>query len=424
VDNPVPFELRSSPAGKSSLRQHNLSLALRYLAGAGPTSRAVLASATGLGRATISSLVDELLTLGLVEEQGPSNLGRVGRPGTILALSKTGPCGIGLEINVNYLEVCVLDVAGEQRYREVRPRDNRGESPKAVVRRAATLVRGAVDAAAGLGLDPVELGVAIPGIVEYDSGLVRRAPNLGWENVSLGRLLRDELEPLSLPVTVDNGANLAALAELHYGQGRQRENFVLISGEFGIGAGIVLDGALFRGTGSAAGEVGHVPVSSRGPACSCGGRGCLESFAGQEAIFQAAGLETGIATPQRDPESAVAALVERARSGDRKTVAALARTGGYLGTGIGILANVLAPEAIILSGIFGPLSEWLMAPLAATLQRTTSLTNGPQLKVLVSSLGPEAAATGAASLGVIRAIDNPRSGSYDQAQRQAVADPT
>jgi predicted NBD/HSP70 family sugar kinase len=285
-------------------------------------------------------------------------------------------------------------------------------------------VRGAIDAAAEMGLDPVELGVAVPGIVEYDSGLVRRAPNLDWENVNLGQLLRDQLQPLFLPVTVDNGANLAALAELHHGEGRQRENFVLISGEIGIGAGIVLDGALFRGTGSAAGELGHVQVSSRGPACSCGGRGCLESFVGQEAIFHAAGLESGTATSQRDPESAVAALVERARSGDRKTVAALSRTGGYLGTAIGILANILAPEAIILSGIFGPLSEWLLVPLDTTLQRTTSLTKGPQLEVLVSSLGPEAAATGAASLGVIRAIDNPRAGSGDPAQRQATAEPT
>lgn len=412
MDNQVPFELRSSPAGKSSLRQHNLSLALRYLAGAGPTSRAVLASATGLGRATISSLVDELLSLGLVAEQGPSNLGRVGRPGTIIALSRTGPCGVGLEINVNYLEVCVLDVAGGLRYRDVRARDNRSESPRAVVRRAATLVRGALDAAAGMGLEPVELGVAVPGIVEHDSGLVRRAPNLGWENLHLRDLINEELELGSLPITVDNGANLAALAELQYGQGRQRDNFALISGEFGIGAGIVLGGALFRGTGSAAGELGHVPVSSRGPACSCGSRGCLESFVGQEAIFEAAGLETGTAIPQRDPESAVAALVERARAGDRRTLAALSRTGGYLGTGIGILANILAPEAIILSGIFGPLAEWLLVPLAATLERATSLTKGPQLEVLVSSLGPEAAATGAAALGVIRAIDNPRSGPY------------
>lgn len=146
------------------------------------------------------------------------------------------------------------------------------------------------------------LTVAVPGLVARDGRTVVRAPNLDWHDTDLGALL-----PAEFPLTVDNEANLGALAELWLGDGTPPD-FLHVSAEIGIGAAVVVDGRLLRGTRGFAGELGHVPVRPEGPECACGGRGCLEQYAGEEAVLRAAGIEPG--------EGRVGLLAERAAQGD------------------------------------------------------------------------------------------------------------
>ena len=141
---------------------------------------------------------------------------------------------------------------------------------------------------------PVASAVAVPGIVGHDGGVVV-APNLHWEAVPLPGMLSGELGPL----TVENEANLGALAELTEGAGRGLANFVYLSAEVGIGAGIVVGGELFRGAHGFGGEIGHLTIDSYGPPCPCGSRGCLERLAGQDALLRLAGWDARVRGPGR-----------------------------------------------------------------------------------------------------------------------------
>jgi predicted NBD/HSP70 family sugar kinase len=398
---------RPTPASLQTVRRHNLALVLQQVAADRPLSRARIASATGLTKATVSSLVDDLVQAGLVTELGPEAHGGVGRPGSALTLNQRGYAGLGLEINVDYIAVCVADLAGEVRYVRTRAGDNRRQSPNQVLARAVRMVRSAIEAARTEGLKPVGLAVALPGLVEAGRGLLRLAPNLGWVDVRVVEYLSSRVDAGLLPVIVDNEANLAALGELWYGGHQDLADFVHVSGEVGVGAGIVIGGKLFRGVQGFAGEVGHVTVRADGPPCRCGARGCLEQLAGQEAILRAAGLSGEAGTSRGQPGGSVAELVARARAGDRRTVEAIQAAGRALGVAVAATVNLLAPGAVVLGGLYTHLDPWLHAALAAELEERAIGQRWSPVRVLTSRLGPDAAVRGAAGAVVREVLSNP-----------------
>ncbi|MEU1807173.1 ROK family transcriptional regulator, partial [Streptomyces sp. NPDC019937] len=306
------------PNTQQAMRRRNLSLVLHAVAAHGPLSRASVATRVGLTRAAVSTLVEELIRDGLLVELGPSRPGTVGRPGSALQLNERGPAGIGAEIGVDHLAVCAVDLGGRVRARTEVASANRDRAAGPALARLAELVRLVAAEASREGLRPAGLAVAVPGLVGRESSLVVRAPNLGWEGVDIGPALRAALP--GLPLTVDNEANLGALAELwRGGHDPAPRDFVHVSAEIGIGAAVVLDGRLLRGTHGFAGELGHVPVRPEGPACACGGRGCLESYAGEEAVLRASGLSPEQAAAQHPgPGGRIALLAERAAGGDRR----------------------------------------------------------------------------------------------------------
>jgi predicted NBD/HSP70 family sugar kinase len=378
-----------SPAGQQSVRGHNLALVLGAVAEQSEgLSRAQLAVVTGLTRATAGAIVDELIASGLVIESEPRR-GARGRPGSPLSLNPSGPAGLGIEINVDYIAACVVDLTGEVRAVEVRTLDNRAASPAHALARAAQLAR-QVAVRSALPISGVVL--ALPGLVDEDA-VLRRAPNLpNWVDVAPSAMLRRELGDWasSLPVQVENEANLAALAQLWYGRPTGLRDFVHVSGEIGIGAGVVLHGKLFRGVNGYAGEVGHVIVDQDGPPCHCGSRGCLEQLAGQEALLRLAGC------------SSVDQLVDRARAADPRAIESLARAGRALGVALVSTVNVLDVPCVVLGGIYSRLEHWIIEAITIELRRTISSGWTP-LTVIASSLGDDAAVRGAAGT-VVREI--------------------
>ncbi|MEV0720963.1 ROK family protein [Asanoa sp. NPDC050611] len=241
-----------SPVRQASVRAHNLALVLRQVATASrPPSRADLAASTGLTRATVSALVDDLVGGQLLAEVDPAPRLGAGRPAAGLVLHGYGPAGLGLEINVDYLAGCVVDLTGTVRHRAVRHGDQRPLTPDAVLRAVADLGAELRAEAAAAGRTVAGAALAVPGLVSA-GGQVHRAPNLAWHEVDAAGILAGG--PLSdLPLTIDNEANLAAVAELHAG-GPALDSFVYVSGEIGIGAGIVLHRDLFRGARGWSGE--------------------------------------------------------------------------------------------------------------------------------------------------------------------------
>ncbi|RRQ76448.1 ROK family protein [Streptomyces griseofuscus] len=383
---------RALPDTQQGMRRRNLARVLHAVSAEGSLSRAAVASRIGLTRAAVSTLVDELIRWGLLEELGPERPGRVGRPGSALAVSGRGPAGIGAEIGVDHLAVCAVDLRGAVRARAVHRGANRGRAPEPVIAELTTLVGQVVAEAEREELWPAGLAVAVPGLVARDSHTVVRAPNLEWRDTDLGALL-----PGDWPLTVDNEANFGALAELWLGAGTPRE-FLHVSAEIGIGAAIVVDGQLLRGTRGFAGELGHVPVRPDGPSCACGGRGCLEQYAGQEAVLRAAGLQ-----PRED---LVGLLAEHAEKGEEGVRAALRDAGTALGIALTGAVNLLDPETVVLGGALAGLSPWLLPSLEAEL---TGRTAGPACPVAVSPLGPEGPLLGAAHSVVRAVLDDPAS---------------
>lgn len=259
-----------------------------------------------------------------------------------------------------------------------------------MVEELTDLVRRVVAEADREGLWPAGLAVAVPGLIARDARTVVRAPNLDWQGVDLGALL-----PREFSLTVDNEANFGGLAELWLGADTP-DNFLHVSAEIGIGAALVVDGTLLRGTRGFAGELGHVPVHPDGPACGCGGRGCLEQYAGEEAVLRSAGLEPG--------EDRVGLLAGRAADGDPQVRRALREAGTALGIALTGALNLLDPQGVVLGGALSGLAPWLLPSLEAELARRTA---GPACPVSVSGLGPEGPLLGAAHSVVRSVLDDP-----------------
>lgn len=292
-----PRELRvTGRALPSQARAHNRAAVLQHLFHHGPCSRAELSRSTGLTRVTVSALVEDLLAEGITTELGTEHpTGRVGKRAILVGLARDRWQTVALELtNDGVLSGAVLTLAGDVVHRrsDARPLPHGTAGVDALREFAGMLLDLATAQVLGI-------GVSSPGVVTPD-GVVEQAPNLGWFDLPLARLLTDSL---GVPVLVANDANCAALAEYSFG-GVEGDNLLRLHIGVGLGAGLVLDGALLQGGGSAAGEIGHVTaVDDRdgegtllGPAkeCACGRRGCLETILSAPALREdLRGLDAG-----------------------------------------------------------------------------------------------------------------------------------
>jgi predicted NBD/HSP70 family sugar kinase len=380
------------------MRDRNRALVLDAVARHEPITRAQLAARTGLTKSSVSSIVGELLSARLVVEQGAQRGGDLGRPGTALTLARDGMAGLGLEVNVDYLAACVVDLARRTRVQYVEVGDNRGRDPAAVVEQLVRLAGAAVAAAGTQGLTISATCVAVPGLVDQETGTVVRAPNLDWSGVPLRRRLAGRVPSAGPPVLVENEANVAALGELWFGDGAALGDYVHISGEVGVGAGIVVAGQLFRGAHGHAGELGHTTLEPGGAVCTCGGRGCLELFCGQEAILRRAGLDPAVSTSTGRADGPVSVLVDRLAAGDPRALAACEVAGRSLGMATASLVKLVDPDSVVLGGIYAVLAPWLRGPFQETLLDGIPMTRAAPPRVAISALGPDAAVRGAAGL--------------------------
>ncbi|GAB3251411.1 ROK family protein [Nocardioides dilutus] len=372
------------PSSTERLRRQNVSLVLRSLRREGPATRTELSHRTGLAKATVGVIVAELERARAVLEE-ESRAGARGRPGRPVALHGDRFVALGLEINVDYVAVVVLDLAGDTRLVEIRP------TPLDVLRREQALLdlveQAVLPAVAGRVL--VGATLAVPGLVRGDDRTVAWAPNVPLRGDSLVRRL-ERLLGGRCRIRVSNDANCAAYAETHHGAATDSPHVLYLTGTVGIGAGIVEDGELVRGATGFAGEVGHMPVGDPDAQCGCGRRGCWEASIGLHAMLEEVGM-TELATPL-DTSRAVAtrALTDVAvRSG-------LARIGRDVGLGIAVLTQVLDPGVVVLGGYFVPLGDLVLGPARRTLDErlVSEVQHRPELRP--GALGIQAAALGAA----------------------------
>jgi predicted NBD/HSP70 family sugar kinase len=399
----VSFERARSAttrADQTTVRRANLGVVLQHVARGGPRSRARIAAETGLTRGTVSSLVTELIDLELVRETGQDERpGGVGRPAQTLELHDR-VAAVGLEVNVDYLAVCIEDLSGTVRHERRVYADNRGSAPGPVLDRLAHAANEALEAANEQGLRTAGVSLAVPGLVEVASRTIVFAPNLGWADVAVGEELANRL---GVVVEVENEANLAALAEHWSGAARDLDDFLCVFGEVGVGSGIVVDGKLYRGAHGFGGEFGHVVVDRDGLPCACGGRGCLETIVGQEAIARAAGIEPLTGRTRSLTEE----IVRRAEAGDPRVLASLRDAGRCLASALVSACNLLDLDAVVLGGCFGPLAPWLSGEVSAALEAQPIAARVAAVDVVPSAFGEGAAVRGAAALILRRVLEAP-----------------
>ncbi|NEK86718.1 ROK family protein [Blastococcus saxobsidens] len=398
---------RRAPADQATVRRNNLGLVLRHLRDHGPRSRARIAQETGLNKATVSSLVAELGERRLVSAGEVDRAGSVGRPGLIVHLDGRCVCGIGVELNVDYAAVLVLDLRGEVLFEHRLALDIPSLGAEETLDAVAGLVREAVEAAAGLGARPAGLTVAVAGLVRSVDGVVTLAPNIGWRDVAVLDGLRSRLD-VEFPIRVENDANLSAIAEWAMGSEARTPDLVYLTGEVGVGGGVIVAGRLLRGAGGLSGEVGHTSLGDPDVVCGCGRRGCWETVVGLAALLRAA-ADPGdpVRDPGRDLETRLAEVARRAEAGDDRTLQALRQVGTSLGTGAAVLINVFNPRVVLLGGYFAVLGRYLMEPVLAELE---SRVLGPGMagaRVVLSTLGFTAAVRGGAHVALESVFDDP-----------------
>lgn len=396
----------AEPVRHSGMREHNLSLVLDAIVRHRPVTRARVAELTGLTKTTVSTLVGALTEAGLVAPAGTGSDGAgrgPGRPGAPLVLSDARHAGLGLAVEADRLSAFALDLHGTERVHEVVVRDNRARSPEAVAAELGALARTVLDRAHGQGLEAAGIHVALPGLVDRrgadGGGVLRFAPNLGWRDVPLAPLMAAHLPPCRLPPEADNEANLAALAERWSGVGAELGDYIHVSAEVGIGAGLIVGGALFRGTHGLAGEFGHCLVEPDGALCGCGSRGCLEQYASIDAILR-------VSRPDVD-EPTVPALSAALAARRPGALAAADRAGRAVGAALVSAINLLDLDAVVLGGGYVPLSPWLLGPIRDALARGPGRLRGSAPLVAVSTLGAYAPARGAAGAVVRRVLADP-----------------
>ncbi|WP_083521226.1 ROK family protein [Alicyclobacillus kakegawensis] len=368
------------------IKELNKSIVLNLLRFHSPISRTQISVQTGLNKATVSSIVEELIHEDLVLEIGHGRA-RVGRRPVLLLFNSRAGYVVGVDLGVDYVRIIVSDLSGEiVAVREFPLADNK--SPQQMVE---SIVHAVDDLKAELpssSLGVIGMGVGVPGLVDYSHGIVLNAPNLAWRDVHLSALLENYL---NLPVYVDNEANTGALGEKLFGVGKEVSDLIYISAGTGIGTGIIVNNELVRGSQGIAGEFGHMTIEAQGLKCSCGNHGCLEMYASERALVQKYRQLTGLACSSED-------ILARLDAGDADALRAIQTVGQYLGIGVANLVGGLNPSLILIGNRLSAAGEWLLRPLEQAVQNRCFTVPYTQLRIQTSSLGRNACAVGAASL--------------------------
>lgn len=339
--------------GQDVVRRVNLSHVLRLLHADGPRSRAELTSRTGLNRSTVAALVADLAARRLVAEGEARATGTPGRPSPMVSVRTDRHVVLALDIGVDSLGAATVALGGH------RLRSLRVERP-----RRRTAVDTTIEDLGALADDLLGslrrsqrlfgIGVAVAGLVRSDDGLVHVAPNLGWHDVPLADLLRRRMRR-RVPIQVANDADAGALAERIHGAGRGMEDLVYISGEVGVGGGVIVAGRPLRGAGGYAAEIGHLTVDVDGLACVCGAVGCWETRVGEAALLRLAG------EPEDGGRDAVDRVLAAAERGDPAALGALEELGRWMAIGVGALTNVFDPQRVVLGGLHARLYPYVRA---------------------------------------------------------------
>jgi N-acetylglucosamine repressor len=380
---------KANVARADTIRYINRQIVLNYVREKEPISRAEISHETALQRSTVSLIVDELLTQGLIYEIEGESTG--GRPPSLLRLRAAGCMAIGIDVGTAETTLAVADLVGRVVEKEC---FDTAPDVSVTYRKILSYVQRFVRTYPNI----EGIGASVPGLVHPETGAALFIPHFKWRNWSIASDLQNAT---GIPVTVDNDANAAALAELWLGRPEIRDvrDFILVLVEEGLGTGIIFDGQVYQGVAGAAGEFGHMTIGKGAPVvCAAGSDECWEAFASERAALARYRERTG----PRGPELTFLQLIDKAFARDEHARAALIETAHYLGLGISNLTKGLSPEAVILAGDIARAWSLIADELRSTLSANTICSDLPSAPVFASTLGEDTRLMGALSLVLAR----------------------
>lgn len=402
---------RLQKGDRALIKKMNQQLVLRLIQSRGPLPRRDIARISGLSPASVTGIVGELMDLGLVQEAGEiEQEERAGRKAILLQLNPTAGYVVGVSLAMHIFTCVLTDLDADILYSAEHklPLSNDGNAPYNPESIVPAIIQ-AVEALLGEAeIEPEQLvgiGVGINGIVDYEEGVSLFAPHYQWRNVDLAGPISSHF---AVPVHLENDALTLTIAEQLFGAGCDVDHFVTVAIGYGIGAGIVANGQIYRGSSGGAGEFGHIVLQENGPPCRCGRRGCLESLASVPAIFRQ--IEDALTAGEASVLSGtkpltLEAVTAAADASDSVAKQAVAEAGQWLGRGMAILVNVLNPQLFVINGEAVCLGDHLLKPMEAAIREHTFNGLANSFRITTDPGGTEVWAQGVASV-VLNALFN------------------
>ena len=394
--------------GASQIRAQHQGLLLRLIWREQLISRADLARRTGLSRSSISAIVADLLATGLVRETGSGDSSGGRRP-ILLGFDDDALAIVGIDMGATHVAIALTDLRTRIKVWRSKAHDVRND-PDGALALAKQLVD---DVLAEAKVDRerlVGMGVAVPSPVKPDDPehlspvFVPR-----WQGYSPVKRLEAAFD---VPVVMENDANLGALAEQWWGAGQDGRDLAFVKVATGVGAGLIINGDIYRGTAGIAGEIGHIPVDPSAGRCVCGLDGCLNLRIGTHALVEHARTLRKERKYERStlPRRGlnVGRIVEAAFEGDPLARAVVSEAGHHLAIGVAAVLNLFNPATVVFGGSLTRAGELLLKPLRKTLGERTPSASVQQAQFVMSALGIEGVARGAATLVLLAALSDPQ----------------
>jgi glucokinase-like ROK family protein len=402
-----------STLGVRRVREANLSRTLSLIHKSYRISRADIVRETGLSATTVSHLVNVLLESGFVHESGVGESSG-GRPPIMVAFNYRFRYLLGVDMGATHLTVALTDLAGKVTARRYERFDVAGD-PAGTIEAILALIEGTLEDAQQPFSNVLGVGIAVPAPLEGErldrpSGVILPS----WDGFDLIAALQPALP---LPISVENDANAGAIAEKWWGMGTEQDNLAYIKLGTGVGGGLITNGAIFRGSGGTAGEIGHTTIDLNGPLCRCGKRGCLESYLRVPALIErvaqvrAVSAQRRTASGQTQGEESpvdletIEAIIDAAHAGDAQCREVLEQAGRYLGVGIANLLNLLNPGLIVLGGEVAAAGDFFLEAVRNTVRERAMPKAAQEAKICFSGVGDDAVAIGAATVVLEHAFE-------------------
>ncbi|MBM4467784.1 MAG: ROK family transcriptional regulator [Chloroflexi bacterium] len=376
------------------IREINRNLVLNFIKSHGPISRTDIAHLSSLSLATVSSITADFIASGLVHEMGEGE-STGGRRPVLLRLNYRAGFVVGVKLMEQAVASALTDLDAHVLHHWVTPLEDQ-RSLAAVQEVIAAAVEATIAASQVKRQRVLGIGIGLAGVVDGEAGMCHYSPFFGWRNVQFAQPLADHF---GLPVYLENDVNTLTIAEQWFGYGHGVDHFVVATVGRGIGAGIVVNGQFYRGALGGAGEFGHITLTTDGPPCGCGKRGCLETLASDPAVVRQA--RAAIALGEQTALVGVEPLtlediVAAAEAGDKLAQRLLADSGRWLGLGIATLVNILNPQLIIVGGEGVRAGEWRFGPMREAIRQHAFDSLADDLDIIIEPAGDETWARGAA----------------------------